>query len=395
LEQNGVPPLPSLDAVADPENLIRVFRELSHRAGQAPGPDGLTYADLGRGEAAGLLRGLGQAIRAGTYRPGPGRRVRIPKSGAMGHRVLTVRGILDRVVAAALNERLTPYWEPLFLPGSFGFRPRRGVWHALARLERAMTQQDRWVLATEDIRDAFGSVVLDDVLADHRRHLADPGLLRLLEVVLRGTEDGSPKTGIDQGNAYSPTALNVRLHFAHDRGFGPGPLHPPWLRYADNVVYACQSVSEGIQALNHARHLLARAGFSLKGEDGPPRDLRQGHRASLLGFVVSCREGQVAYALGKYAWDGLAQSLVRAHEAEDPSQAARTAVLGWVNAYGPALASLRSATPGRVLTTAASLGFREVTTSQELRERWEASYRRWCALRRAYGSEGGERALSP
>ena len=73
-------------------------------------------------------------VRAGIE-PGPGRLVSIPKPGG-GTCTLTIRDLGFRVVAAALNEGLTSYWETVFLPCSMGFRPGRGAWAMLAKLGR-------------------------------------------------------------------------------------------------------------------------------------------------------------------------------------------------------------------------------------------------------------------
>lgn len=72
---------------------------------------------------------------------------------------------------------LTPYWETVFLPGSLGFRPNRNVWDLLCALEHLIKTQDRWVLATADIKRAFDSVNIDDVLAIHRHYITDTRLL--------------------------------------------------------------------------------------------------------------------------------------------------------------------------------------------------------------------------
>ena len=51
-----------------------IFYELKHEAGQAPGPDGVTYRDLGRSEVRQHHRDLSRTILGGSYRPGqPGR----------------------------------------------------------------------------------------------------------------------------------------------------------------------------------------------------------------------------------------------------------------------------------------------------------------------------------
>src|SRR5205085_561100 len=93
---------PTLAQVAHPEALIAAYDALAARGGPAPGPDGPTYADLGRGEACALLRDLSALILTGAYTPSAGRKQPIPKPGG-GTRTLTIAGILDRVVAAALN----------------------------------------------------------------------------------------------------------------------------------------------------------------------------------------------------------------------------------------------------------------------------------------------------
>jgi RNA-directed DNA polymerase len=370
-----VPPVPAVEQLAAPDNLIATYYEMKGKAGEAPGPDGVTYGDLSRREVADLFRELSNAVLGGTYRPGPVREVKIPKLSG-GHRTLRVGNLADRVLAAALNRAMEPVWEPVFLPFSMGFRPRRGVWRLLAELEAAITREGRTVVAIDDIKDAFPSVVIDDVLTDHARHLQDPPLLSLIDTVLRGG-DGHTK-GIDQGSPYSPTALNVRLHHAHDLGARQGHL-PPWFRYADNLVYLCKGVSEGHQALHHVRQMLEPAGFFLKGKDGVT-DLQRGE-AQLLGFTLSWRRGRLLFDLGSDAWTKLEQNLVQAHKAEDPSQTARKAVHGWVEAFGPAFESWRIVTLDRILQRAAKLGFREIDAPRGLTERAEAAQRHWDTYR--------------
>jgi RNA-directed DNA polymerase len=95
------------------------------------------------------------------------------------------------VVAAALNEGLTPYWETVFLPCSMGFRPGRGAWGVLAKPGRVMAEEGRWVLATDVVRKPFDTVHVTDIMAEHRRHIADDALLRLIEVVIRSRACGT------------------------------------------------------------------------------------------------------------------------------------------------------------------------------------------------------------
>src|SRR5262249_44138583 len=57
---------PVLAQVADAEVLLDVYEELRQYGGPAPGVDGLTYAKLGRSEAASILRAVAAAVRHGS-----------------------------------------------------------------------------------------------------------------------------------------------------------------------------------------------------------------------------------------------------------------------------------------------------------------------------------------
>jgi hypothetical protein len=157
--------------------------------------------------------------------------------------------------------------------------------------------------------------------------------------------------------------------------------HPLWLRYADNLVYAVHSVTEGTQLLDRARRLLGPAGHAVKGEAGPPVDLRTGE-AQLLGFTLSLRDDRLHLGLGEASWRQLTLDLEQAHEAEDPPTAARRVVEGWLACFGAAFESSGASDLERVYRVAAAQGFRELTAPGVLRERIYGSRRRWRTLRR-------------
>lgn len=369
---------PTVEQIAATDNLIRVYYKLKADGGQAPDPDGFAYADWSRREVAFIMRDLSAAVCAGRYRPQPSRCVSIPKANG-GMRTLRISNLCDRVVAAALHQAMERVWEPVFLPNSMGFRPGRGVLRLLAELEQIMVDQDRWVLAVDDAAKAFDNAVIDDVIIDHAHYLTDPSLLSLIEVVLRGGDGEKRTRGIDQGNAYSPTALNLRLHHAHDLGVHQG-LHPPWFRYADNLVYSCQGVPEGQQALDTARQLLGQAGFALKGTDGPPVDLRQGEKAQLLGFTLCRKNDALHFDLGNKAWTKLDQSLIRSHTTENPTENAIQVVRGWITSYGPAFEKLRMKTLRRIRSVIIHQGFHEQFAQATLAGWCRDAWQNWNAL---------------
>jgi hypothetical protein len=182
--------------------------------------------------------------------------------------------------------------------------------------------------------------------------------------------------GIAQGCPYSPLALNVRLHHAHDLGMAKAGF-PLWLRYADNLTYGCGSVSEGNQIRERAAEMLAKAGFSLKGEDGPPADLRAGQTVELLGFKLKYQRERLVLELGPQAWNHLNQNLVKAHETTNPSEMAFQVIQGWMSAYGPAFENRRDEVSVRVLENAARYGFREIAFPEDVQRRLKKSYGKW------------------
>jgi hypothetical protein len=218
----------------------------------------------------------------------------------------------------------------------------------LANLITTVESENRWVLVIDDVRHAFDNVRIDDVLDAHRVMIGNAPqndfsdedgeqLLELVNTVLRGSNTDR-QIGIDQGNPYSPTALNVLLQCAHDIPLNEDAVFfPSWFRYADNLVYACRDVSEGHRMLSYVRRLLQGAGLSLKGETGV-RDLSTRETIPLLGFTAAMckRKKRLTIDLGEDAWSGLKQHLERAHDTPHPEVTAREAVLGWTESCGPA-----------------------------------------------------------
>jgi hypothetical protein len=385
---------PSLEAVADVNALADAFYLMKRANGQAPGPDGVKYPDIGRRELFEILRHFNKAILTGSYRPGPARQVKIPKGSGTGFRTLTLRNLIDRVVAKALTVASTSYWERIFLDGSHGFRPGRSQLTMVAALERAVVGQGRWVLVSDDIRKAFDSVRLDLVLDHHRAHLVSNGLLTyLVEPVLRGG-DPARAVGMDQGCPYMPTALNVHLHHAYDQyahapGANPG-TPTSWYRYADNLVVACRDVQEGQQVLLHANQRLSTAGLTLKGDNGgQPVDLRRGGSVQILGFILFRQGNKLRYKLGQDAWDGLERSLLKAHEATCPPDTARAVLEGWVASHGPAFSGKTDRTANRLLDLASRLGFRETYPRDYYEEECRRAWLRWRRLVSQDSREGG------
>jgi RNA-directed DNA polymerase len=127
------------DKVARGDVLWRAWGEVRENRG-APGIDGVAIEEIESSGAGEFLEALAAKLRAGTYRPRPLRRVRIPKPGRRGKtRPLGIPTVADRVVMVAARLVLEPIFEADFLPSSYGFRPRLQAHHALETVRRTVT----------------------------------------------------------------------------------------------------------------------------------------------------------------------------------------------------------------------------------------------------------------
>jgi RNA-directed DNA polymerase len=124
-------------------NLLAALARVKRNRG-SPGVDGMTVEALPE-----YLREqwpqIRAALRAGTYRPPPVKRVEIPKPGG-GVRTLGVPTVLDRFIQQAVRQVLPPEWDPTFSERSDGFRPGRSAHQAVARAQRYLEAGYGWLV---------------------------------------------------------------------------------------------------------------------------------------------------------------------------------------------------------------------------------------------------------
>ena len=218
------------------------------------------------------LQDLHARIHTGRYRPQPVRRVFIPKADG-GQRPLGVPALEDKIVQGAVAELLSAIYEADFLGFSYGFRPGRNPHLALDALHTAlMSQRVTWVLDA-DIRSFFDSVDHGWLLRMLAHRIADPRILRLIELWLRAgvLESGEwheTDRGTPQGAGISPLLANIFLHYILDlwvhqwrRRHAHGRI--VIVRYADDFVMGFEREADAQEMLAALKQRLAEFGLAL------------------------------------------------------------------------------------------------------------------------------------
>ncbi|HOC01310.1 MAG TPA: group II intron reverse transcriptase/maturase [Verrucomicrobiota bacterium] len=223
-----------LENVACWDNLWRACERVRKNGG-APGLDGMTVEEL-PGHFDRNANAIQRRLRDGTYRPEPLRKVTVEKPDHSGERTLAIPTVLDRVVQHAVQQVITPLFDPHFSPSSFAFRPRRNAHQALLQAQRFVAKGLSWVVHV-DLKAFFGSIEHDRLLQCLAARMRDPRLLDLIQRFVaapflhNGVTEDRP-IGIPEGAPLSPLLANVFLD-GFDKAIESQGY--PFCRYADDI----------------------------------------------------------------------------------------------------------------------------------------------------------------
>jgi RNA-directed DNA polymerase len=300
--------------VYDPATLYTAWdRVAGNQGANTPGIDGVKAADLSGMRLLGFLDDLRSSLKDGSFRPQPVRERKIPKPGGSGKvRALGIPTVADRVVQAALKLVLEPIFEADFKPVSYGFRPRRRAWDAIAEIHHFGTKGYRWVLDA-DITACFDEIEHTALMDRIRARIKDKRVLALVKAFLKAgilTELGGMKdthAGTPQGGILSPLLANIALsaldeHFTAmwEDGGSMSTQKQRWklrqagaptyrlVRYADDfVVMVHGSEADTLAVREHVAQIIAPIGLRLSQEKTRVVHMSEGF--DFLGFRIQWR----------------------------------------------------------------------------------------------------------
>ena len=279
-------------------SLKECFHQLS--ADRAVGVDGITKADYAANLDENLKDHIGRMKRM-AYRPGPVRRVLIPKEGkTKATRPLGISNFEDKIVQKMMQRILESIYEPLFLDCSYGFRPGRGCHDAIRALHHHLYRNEVQIVIDIDLSGYFDSIDHEHLLAFLRMKIQDERFLRYVSRmfkagVLSEGELAVSEEGVPQGSICSPILANVFAHYVIDEWFedvvkqhcaGKVELY----RYADDGVICCQYESDAKRILRALVKRLEKYGLKLNEEKTrfvsfSKRAYRQGVKQEAFDFL--------------------------------------------------------------------------------------------------------------
>ncbi|WP_284180407.1 CRISPR-associated endonuclease Cas1 [Rhabdaerophilum sp. SD176] len=241
----------------------------------AAGGDGVSIERFAH-VAEAQLELLSRHLRHGHYRPGPARRVYVPKKSG-GIRPLDIPCVIDRVAQAAAALTLDPILDKEMEDSSFAYRRGRSVARAVARVA-SLRRAGFTHVVDGDIRRYFENIPHERLIGKLERHVDDPALVDLIWLWLESYS--LTGRGVPQGSPISPLLANLYLDSVDEAIASAGVQ---LVRFADDFILLTRSPEKADDAMRHMAALLRSEGLELNPEKSRLVTFSEGFR--FLGHI--------------------------------------------------------------------------------------------------------------
>lgn len=245
-----------MEKVVERKNLTAALKRVTQNKG-APGIDGMKVEEL-LPHLNKHWSTIKEELLLGTYQPQPVRRVEIQKPDG-GTRLLGIPTVFDRFIQQAIQQVLTPIFDPTFSHVSYGFRPNRGAKMAVKKAEEYIKDGNVYVVDT-DLEKFFDQVNHDILMGLIAKRIEDRRIIKLIRkylqagVMINGccivSEEGTP-----QGGPISPLLSNIMLGVLDKELERRGHK---FVRYADDCNIYVRSLRAGMRVMESVKNFLEK-----------------------------------------------------------------------------------------------------------------------------------------
>jgi RNA-directed DNA polymerase len=282
-----------------PKTLVtKAFKAVKRNAGSA-GIDKQSIKDFEK-DLKGNLYKIWNRMSSGTYFPPAVKAVPIPKKNG-GVRTLGVPTVGDRVAQMVVKLVFEPRVEPIFLPDSYGYRPKKSALDAVGVTRERCWKHD-WVLEF-DIKGLFDNIDHELLMRAVRKHTQASWVILYIERWLKAptqNPDGSlisRSKGTPQGGVVSPVLSNLFLHYVFDAWMKRHFPDNLWCRYADDGLVHCKTKQEAEAILTRLQARFVECGLEMHPtktkivycKDGSRKGTHEETKFDFLGYTFRRR----------------------------------------------------------------------------------------------------------
>lgn len=265
-------PLTNLHSYIDLELLEESFRGLNKKS--SSGVDGQSWTSYNEVREERFPIMLGQ-FKSGRFRAPLIRRSYISKDDGK-LRPLGLPTVEDKVLQTAVSKVLTPIYEQIFYPTSYGFRPGKSQHQALEKLYREVSYEGMEYIIDADMSNYFGSINHGKLREFLDLRIKDGVIRKMIDKWLKAgvMEDGQisyPFEGTPQGGVISPLLSNIYLHYVLDKWFIE-TIQPrlkaksKLIRFADDFLLLFSSKEDAERVMKVLPNRMGRYGLTLHPE---------------------------------------------------------------------------------------------------------------------------------
>ena len=238
------------------EAVWSAWQHIRSGGGTVGGIDGVTKDAIDANPRK-YLYPLWNRLSSGSYMPPAVQAVEIPKPNG-GTRQLGIPTLCDRIAQQVIRKELEAIVEPSFHPSSFGYRPNKSAFDALAQCER--NSWERWYVVDIDIKSFFDTIDHDEMMKILRKHTDKSHILlycsRWLKAPMQcsnGHRIEARTEGTPQGGVISPLLSNIFLNEVFDQWMQATQPQIVFERYCDDIVIHTRSLAQSEFILDKIR----------------------------------------------------------------------------------------------------------------------------------------------